>query len=308
MSSFNRRQFIQATTAATVGIAWDNPLFAAPEEDSKGPFDLIAVRNGGAVEMFEAGIAALGGMEAFVKKGQKVVVKPNIGWDKPPEIPANTNPDLVAAIIRHCLKAGASKVVVFDHTCNQWEKCYEHSGIAAAAKAAGAEMLPGNDGAFYREVTIPNAKLLKQAKVHREILDNDVFINVPVLKCHGGTKLTMAMKNLMGIVLDRQFWHRSGLDQCIAEFCLYPRRPDLNILDAYRVLRQNGPQGRAPEDGEIMKYQLLGKDIVAIDAAGAKLFGKDPINDIAHVKMAGELGIGQSDVSKVRMKRITLPA
>ena len=154
MTSLNRRRFIQASAAASAAIAWNNPLFAAPEDDSKGPFDLIAVRNGGAVEMFEAGIAALGGMEAFVKKGQKVVVKPNIGWDKPPEIPANTNPELVGAIIKHCLKAGASRVVVFDHTCNQWEKCYKNSGIEAAAKAAGAEVVPGNDGAFYKDVTI----------------------------------------------------------------------------------------------------------------------------------------------------------
>ena len=144
--------------------------------------------------------------------------------------------------------------------------------------------------------------------MHKEILECDVFINVPVLKNHGGTKLTIAMKNLMGIVLDRQFWHRSGLDQCIAEFCLYPRRPDLNIIDAYRLLRNNGPQGRSPEDAEIVKYQILGKDIVAVDAAAAALFDKELAKTVGYIKMAGELGIGQPDVSKLKVKRITMPA
>jgi uncharacterized protein (DUF362 family) len=307
MNELNRRRFIQGTTAAAVGIAWDNPLFAADAAEAGGPPDLVAMRNGGAVEMFEAGIALLGGMAAFVKKGQNVVVKPNIGWDQPPEIPANTNPELVGAIVRHCLKAGAAKVTVFDHTCNQWEKCYANSGIEAAVKAAGGEMAPGNHAQFYQDKKIAKAKLLKEVKIHRQILECDVFINVPVLKHHGGAKLTIAMKNLMGVVLDRQWWHRNGLDQCIAEYCLYPRLPDLNIVDAFRILRKHGPRGRSLEDGEIAKYQLLGRDIVAIDAAATKLFGMNP-EDIGYIKMAGELGIGRSDLDKVRIKRVTLPA
>jgi len=305
MKTITRRRFIGNTTAAAAAISWNNPLFAAPDTVSDGPWDLVAVRNGEPVAMFESGIAALGGMAAFVRKGQHVVVKPNIAWDQPPEVPANTNPELVAAIIRHCIKAGASKVTVFDHTCHNWERSYKTSGIADAVANAGGEMAPANLEQHYREVELPKAVTLKKALVHKQMLDCDVFINVPVLKHHGGAKLSLTMKNLMGVVWDRRFFHKNGLDQCIADMCFTPRKPDLNIIDAYRILRKNGPQGRAKEDGEIAKYQMLGRDMVALDAAAAKLFGMDPAT-LAYVRIAGEMGAGVADLEKVRIKRITL--
>jgi uncharacterized protein (DUF362 family) len=305
MKFISRRRFIGGATAAVALISWRNPLFAAPGVEGDGSWDIVAVRNGEPVEMFETGIAALGGMSAFVKKGQSVVVKPNIAWDQPPEIPANTNPELVGAIVRHCLQAGASKVTVFDHTCHNWERSYKTSGIAAAVEAAGGVMVPGNFESAYREVEFPGAKTVTKALVHHEMLDCDVFINVPVLKHHGGTKLTVSMKNLMGCVWDRRFFHSNGLDQCIADLCFAPRKPDLNIIDAYRILRKNGPQGRAKEDGELAKYQMLGTDMVALDAAAARLFGKEP-TDIGFIRIAAEMGAGEADLAKVKIHRITL--
>ncbi|MFO1521466.1 MAG: DUF362 domain-containing protein [Kiritimatiellia bacterium] len=301
----NRRRFIGTAAATAAAISWQNPLFAAPEPDGEGPWDLVAVRNGEAVAMYEAGIAALGGIGAFVKKGQSVVLKPNIAWDQPPEIPANTNPDLVAAIVRDCLKAGASKVTVFDHTCHNWERSYKSSGIAQAVTDAGGIMAAANLESHYREVEMPKAVKLKKALVHKEILDNDVFINAPVLKHHGGAKLTICMKNLMGTVWDRRFFHDNGLDQCIADIAFAGRRPDLNIIDAYRILRKNGPQGRSLEDGEVAKYQMLGTDMVALDAAAAKLFDAKA-DQLKYVRLAGEAGAGKSDLSGVKIKRITL--
>ena len=211
MNTLNRRRFIGTTAATAAAISWNNPLFAAPEEDGEGPWDLVAVRNGEAVAMFESGIAALGGMKSFVNKGQKIVIKPNIAWDKPPEIPANTNPDLVAAIVRHCINAGAAKVTVFDHTCHNWERSYKTSGIAKSVEDAGGVMAPANLENHYRKVDLPGAKILKTALVHKEMLDCDVFINVPVLKHHGGAKLSLCMKNLMGVVWDRRFFHNGSL-------------------------------------------------------------------------------------------------
>jgi len=307
MFDLDRRQFIGGAAATAAGIAWHNPLFAAPERAGEGPWDLVAVRNGGPAEMFESGIKELGGMQAFVKKGQKVVVKPNIAWDKPPAIPANTNPDLVAAVVRHCREAGAAEVVVFDHTCHNWKDTYKRSGIGAAVKSAGGRMEAGNLEDFYREVELPKARILKKTMMHRAILDCDVFINVPVLKHHGSAMLSLAMKNLMGVVWDRRYFHDKGLDQCIADLCFAPRRPDLSIIDAYRILRKHGPQGRAEEDGEIAKYQLLGGNMVALDAAAAKLFGKRP-EEVGHIRIASEMGAGEADLEKVRIKRITLPA
>ena len=305
MMPINRRRFIGTAAASAAAISWHNPLFAATEADGDGPWDLVAVRNGDPVGMFEAGIAALGGMKAFVSKGQKVVIKPNIAWDQPPEIPANTNPDLVAAIVRHCLKAGSDKVIVFDHTCHNWERSYKTSGIAKAVEDAGGVMAPANLESHYRKVDLPKTKLLKSALIHKEMLDCDIFINVPVLKHHGGAKLSLCMKNLMGVVWDRRFFHNSGLDQCIADLCFIPKKPDLNIIDAYRILRKNGPQGRAKEDGELTQYQMLGRDMVALDAAAAKLFGMKS-EELGFVRFAGEMGAGEADLAKVKIKRITL--
>lgn len=305
MSEVNRRRFIGSTAAAAAAISWHNPLFGAPEAAGTGPWDLVAVRNGDPVTMYEKGMAALGGIKAFVKKGQKVVIKPNIGWDKPPEIPANTNPDLVHALVKDCLKAGARKVVVFDHTCHNWERSYQTSGIAKAVTDAGGEMAPANLEQHYREVDLPKARTLKKALVHKEMLECDVFINVPVLKHHGGAKLSLCMKNLMGVVWDRRFFHSQGLDQCIADMCFAPRKPDLNIIDAYRILRKHGPQGRTEEDGELAQYQMLGRDMVALDTAAAKLFGREPA-DVGHIRIAGEMGAGRANLAELNINRITL--
>lgn len=305
MKMFTRRRFIGGSSAAAIAIAWNNPLFAAPESQTEGPWDLVAVRNGDPIDMFEAGIAELGGMKAFVRRGQHVVVKPNIAWDQPPEIPANTNPELVGAIVRHCIQAGASKVTVFDHTCHNWERTYKTSGVADAVTKAGGEMAPANLKSHYREVELGGAKTVQKALVHKRMLDSDVFINVPILKHHGGAKLSLAMKNLMGVVWDRRFFHKNGLDQCIADLCFTPKKPDLNIIDAYRILRQHGPQGKSLEDGEITKYQMLGRDMVALDASAAKLFGMDPAA-LEYVRIAGDMGAGQSDLARVKIKRITL--
>ena len=171
-------------------------------------------------------------MGKFIKKGDKVVVKSNIGWDKIPELAANTNPKLVAEIVEQCFKAGAKEVTVFDHTCDDWRKCYKNSGIEAAAKAAGANVVPADQGSYYKPVSLPNGKKLTKTQIHESIVNCDKWINVPVLKNHGGAQLTISMKNYMGIVWDRGFFHANDLQQCIADVCTYEKRPVLNVVDA----------------------------------------------------------------------------
>ncbi|MFW5701776.1 MAG: DUF362 domain-containing protein, partial [Bacteroidota bacterium] len=197
---------LAAGAAGTIG-SLDRLAVAAP--NSAKPYDMIAIKNGGAARMFEEAIKAWGGMSKVVRKGQTVVVKPNIGWDASPERAANTNPELVGRVISACYEAGAKKVYVFDHTCDEWSECYSSSGIERAAKQAGATVVSGASESYYQDVSIPKGKKLKSAKVHELILENDVFINIPVLKNHGSAKLTIAMKNLMGIVWDRRYWHRN---------------------------------------------------------------------------------------------------
>ena len=266
------------------------------------PYDLVAVKDGEPTLMFDRAIEAMGGMSKFVKKGQSVVVKPNIGWDVIPERGANTNPLLVKRIIEHCFMAGAHTVYVFDNTCDTWAKCYKNSGIEKAAKDAGAKVVPGHSEGYYQEVKIPKAKNLKQAKVHELILESDVFINVPVLKNHGSARLTISMKNLMGIVWDRRFWHRNNLHQCIADFASY-RKPDLNVVDAYNVMMKNGPRGVSEADIVNMKYMILSDDMVAADAAAAKVFGEEPTS-IGHIRIADEMGFGTLNLDKLQIARI----
>ena len=271
--------------------------------------DLVAVMGGEPEAMFRKAIAEIGGISKFVKKGQKVCVKPNIGWDKAPELAANTNPNLVAEIVNQALAAGASEVVVFDHTCDEWTKCYKNSGIEAAAKKAGAKILPGNDESYYREVSLPKGKALKSAKIHRAILDCDVWFNVPVLKHHGGANMSLSMKNLMGIVWDRRIFHTKNLQQCIADSCTLDKKPVLNIVDGYRLLKQNGPQGKTEADVVLAKALFLSQDIVAVDTAATKFFNQTrdmPLEHVGHLAHGQEFKLGTMDIDKLNIKRIKM--
>lgn len=306
-----RRDFISRTFGAGIiagaglTLGNNNELFAAQNtSNATADFDLTAVMGGEPDIMFDRAIDAMGGIEKFVKKGQTVVVKPNIGWDCAPERASNTNPILVKRIVEHCVKAGAKNVFVFDYTCDNWQKCYTSSGIEEAVKAAGGKMMPGNSEGNYKEVKIPKGLSLKEAKEHELILNSDVFINVPVLKNHSGATLSIAMKNMMGIVWDRGFWHRNNLHQCIADFASY-RKPTLNIIDAYRVMKKNGPKGVSVNDVVLLKSLIISTDIVAADAAAAKLFGADP-NSIDHIRIAHQMGIGRMDIDKLKINRIKI--
>ncbi len=289
----DRRQFIGTAAAAGAYLALGAP----------GTPDLVAVKGGDAAALFDRGIQELGGMKAFVKKGQKVLVKPNIGWDRPPEMAANTHPALVGRIVEQALAAGAKEVYVFDHACETGARCYKTSGIEAAARAAGAKVAPGDDEGAYQKVKVPG-KSLTEANVHELVLQADVFINVPVLKHHSSSDLTIGMKNLMGVVWDRSYWHRNDLMQCIADMVGY-RKPDLTVVDAYRVMKRYGPRGLDEMDAVEMKTQILSADPVAADAAAARLFGAGA-KDASYIPKAAAAGAGRMELDKLDIRRITL--
>lgn len=306
----DRRDFIKKSIQAGIILGSANSfgrhfnLFASQTPYPTNNYDLAAIKGGEPDVMFDKAIESLGGMKAFVKKGQKVVVKPNIGWDVVPERAANTNPILVKRIVQHCYDAGAKEVFVFDNTCDDWKRCYSNSGIERAVKDAGGKMVSGDSERYYQKVDVKQGKKLTSTKVHELILDSDVFINVPILKHHSSTDLTIAMKNLMGNIWDRGYWHRNDLHQCIADFTSF-KKPDLNIVDAYYVLKRNGPRGVSKGDVVLMKSQIISTDIVAADAAAAKLFGTEP-EDISYIKLAAEMKLGQMDLSRLNINRIIL--
>ena len=151
----DRRDFLKtvAITGAALTIQHSEAMEVLTQTINKANGanpDLVAVMGGEPEAMFRRAISELGGMKQFVKPGQKVVVKPNIGWDKVPELAGNTNPKLVAEIVKQCFAAGAKEVTVFDHTCDDWQKCYKNSGIEAVAKAAGAKVMPAHLESYYK--------------------------------------------------------------------------------------------------------------------------------------------------------------
>jgi len=309
----DRRGFLKglAVAGAALALKMKGDVFAqtAANPQANGSVDLVAVMGGEPEAMFKRAIEEMGGIGKFVKSGQKVVVKPNIGWDKTPELAANTNPILVGEIVRQCVAAGAKEVVVFDNTCDEWKKCYASSGIEVAAKASGAKVIPGNEESYYTKVSLPKGKALKEMKVHKAILDCDVWINVPILKGHGGSHMSIAMKNLMGIIWDRRIFHSSNLPQCIADMCTFDKRPVLNIVDAYRVLKDNGPRGRSIEDAVVSKAQFLSRDMVAADTAATKFFSQIRevlLADVKYLAYGQEFKIGTMDIDKLNVKRIRL--
>jgi len=305
----DRREFLRKTVQGSI-VAGSSVVFghvsrllAAPPT-SPAAYDLVAVKGGEPEIMFDKAIASLGGMEKFVPRGSKVLVKPNIGWDVTPERAGNTHPKLVARIIEQSLSAGAKQVSVFDHTCDQWTRCYKNSGIERAVKDAGGKIVSGDSEGYYQKVSIPKGQRLTAAKVHELLLDADVFINVPILKDHSSSMLTIGMKNLMGVVWDRWYWHRNDLHQCIADFASY-RKPALTVVDAYNVMKRNGPRGVSVEDVVSMKSQIVSTDFVAADAAAAKLFGAEP-GDIRHIQLAAQMNLGRMDLSTLSINRIKL--
>ena len=285
-----RRDFLKTSVIASAALSLNfEGLQAALSTNTvaveKAP-DMVAVMGGEPEVMLDKALEALGGIGNFVKKGQKIVIKPNIGWD-----------------------AGASKVTVFDHTCDNWQKCYETSGIAEAVKEAGGIIMPANDEKYFKEVSIPGGVNLKSAKIHEALIEADAWINVPVLKNHGGAKMTCAMKNYMGIVWDRRFFHQNDLQQCIADICTWQKKPVLNIVDAYRIMHQNGPQGKSAADVATLKSLIASPNIVAIDTAALRLFNQVKKLDMAavgHIGKGEALKLGTTNLDNVTIKRIKI--
>ena len=304
-----RREFFRTSVGAGVAagaalsLGGYEKLWASSAAGAK--YDMVAVMGGNPDAMFDIGIQELGGMGMFVQKGQKVLVKPNIGWDVIPELGANTNPALVKRIIEHCFKAGAKEVYVFDHTCDNWVNTYKNSGIEKAAKSAGAKVVPGNSENYYQSIEIPGGIKLKTAKVHEILLETDVFINVPVLKDHNSTRMTACLKNNMGLVWDRGYWHSNNLHQCIADYALYEKKPALNVVDCYNVMVKHCPQGVSKEDVVQMKSQILTTDWVAGDVAAARMLGVDP-EKIDYIPIAHKMGLGNMNLESLNIKRIKM--
>lgn len=307
---YTRREFLKlllgsASLFGLSGFLSQFRLFKTQDRllaETKEP-DLYVLEGTDYKKLIREGFNCIGGINKIVKQGSYVVIKPNAAWERKPEEAANTHPDLVEETVRLCLEAGASKVDVIDHTCDNWRNSFKISGVEEAVKKAGGKMISLSESNTFTDVTIENAKVLKKAKVASQVLYADFFINMPIAKDHGSATLTMAMKNYMGIVKDRWSFHLRGLHQCIADISSFAK-PNLIIMDCTRILTTHGPKG--PGDVKVLNKIVIGKDHVAVDSFGATLFGFKP-HDIGHIKIASEMKIGRSDIENMNIVYKSVP-
>jgi uncharacterized protein (DUF362 family) len=243
-------------------------------------------------------IAALGGMKRFVKPGQTVVVKPNMGWDRSSEQAANTNPVVVRAIVEECLQAGAKTVKVFDRTCNDERRCYVNSGIEPALKGMKNVVVKHLEEERYKKVQL-NGKALKEWELYGEALAADVFINVPVLKHHGLSRLTIGMKNVMGIMGGNRGSIHKQLDVALADINSVVKS-HLTVVDCTRILTAHGPQGGDLKDVKALHKVVASTDIVAADAYATTLFGLKP-SDISVTVEAYKRGLGEMNIDRMKI-------
>ncbi len=263
---------------------------------------LATVKGGDRAEAVKRAIDALGGIGRFVQAGESVLVKPNIGWDRLPMHGANTNPEVVAAIVRLCKEAGAGKVVVTDMSCNDPRRCFERSGIWKAAEDAGAEVVLPTDGLF-EAADLGGG--LGSWQVLKPLFEAQRVINVPVVKHHGTSRLTAGMKNWYGVLsAERRANLHRRMDEAIAALAAAVR-PSLTVVDATRVLLRNGPQGGGLSDVEERNLLAASTDPVAADAWAAEVLGK-AVADIGYIGLAERAGLGTATLQPENKQEIEL--
>lgn len=241
----------------------------------------------------------LGGMHRFVGRQDVVVIKPNIAWDRTPEQAANTNPELVAEVVRQCWGAGAKRVIVTDVSCNEAQRCFHRSGIQAAARAEGADViLP--DPELFREVELGGI-VLKNWPVFTPFLEADKVLNLPIAKHHELTGVTLGMKNWYGILGGQRNRLHQQIHQSLADLASF-MLPTLTIMDCYRILLRNGPTGGNLEDVALKKTVLAGTDPVALDAYVAKAWWNLEADRLPYLQMAANRGLGTVEFEKLAVK------
>lgn len=314
-----RREFIKKTSkavalaaiAGSTGILFHNrksnaytklatktASFAVPADKSLPR--VVLAQNEDHIAALGASLAAIGGIARFVKRGERVVVKPNVGWDRVPEQAANTNPVLVGEMVRLCLEAGASEVIVSDITCNYAPRCFIRSGIREAAEKAGGKVILPRDEDYVQ--TDLGGKLLTNWPVLKHFIEADRFINMPIVKTHSLSTCTISMKNLYGIIGGRRNQLHQQIDQSIVDLAAFTM-PTLTVVDATRVLVRGGPTGGSLDDVEIHNSVICATDQVAADARGSEFLGVSP-EQVGHIVLANKSGLGDIDYKNAGYKEM----
>jgi len=284
-----RRDFLQWALAIPPVLALES--YAAAQ--STDPADVIVVEGASPYDITKAAVSQMGGMKKFVSRQSVVLIKPNIGFPSAPKVAATTNPDVVRALIELAFEAGAKTVRVMDNPVGYFKPAYERSGIQAVVLAAGAEMVEPDP----KRLVSHNfgGGLLKGFTVFRDCVEVDTFINVPILKTHSMTGLTLGMKNLMGIVEHREIFHGSDKGDRISELAR-GFVPHLNVMDAWRFMRSGGPESGPTTD---IKRVLVSTKLTELDTVAAAMVGVRP-SSVPYIASAGRKKMGEIDASKVK--------
>ncbi len=311
----SRKNFLRGMLAVFASIPVLNALFPPaeakaaeklkprPRRTVKTLCDLAVVRGDSPAVITRKAIDAIGGIGRFVRPGNTVVIKPNIGWDREPKYAATTNPEVIAVLIKLCYAAGAKKVKVFDYTCNAAAMCYLNTGIADAVRKAGGHISHINKDKFIPGL-FPEGSAMKSWPIYRDAVECDCFINVPIAKHHGLSRLTLSMKNLMGVCGGNRGEIHWNIDTKLSELTRFIN-PDLTVIDAYRILMRNGPSGGNLRDVKLTKTVIAGTDPVLADAYAATLFDINP-RDIGHLRIGEEAGLGTMNIAKANIKKISV--
>jgi uncharacterized protein (DUF362 family) len=274
------------------------PTRAAEATSSPEPAlpDLAVFRGEDPAANVRAALAAAGGMERFVARGSRVVIKPNVLTSRSPEYAATTNPDVVGELTRMALEAGAAEVVVLDRPTAPQRTAFETSGILAAVQSAGGTV-KFLENRNFENVAIPDGRVLTEWPLVTDVFEADTFINVPIAKTHGLAGLTMAMKNLMGIMGGTRGLVHQDFHQKIVDLATLVK-PHLVVLDAHRILTANGPTGGNLADVALKQTVVVGTNQTTVDAYGTTLFGRAPA-DLPYLVKAQEQGLGETDLTKL---------
>jgi len=303
----DRRRFIRQVLRYCAGLSLVTPLWRIEEATaSLNVPDIARVSGSDYSVLVEETIQLLGGIGRYVKAGDSVVVKPNIGWDRKPEQAANSHPLVVKTLVKLALEADAKEVRVFDYTCNEKRRCYNNSGMTEAIKSLDdrrAKLLHIDKRKFV-PVKITKGRSLTEWDIYKDALTADCYINVPVAKHHGLSSLTLGLKNSMGVIGGNRGRLHHDLGQNLADLATVIK-PTLTVIDATRILLNNGPQGGSLKDVKIMDTLLASTDPVAADALATTLFGLKP-EDIASTVAAFQMGLGQMQPDKMNILERTL--
>ncbi|MFH1372743.1 MAG: DUF362 domain-containing protein [bacterium] len=261
---------------------------------------IALVRHDDPTYALKSALDLVGGIGRFIHPGERVTIKPNVGWDRTPAQAANTNPDLVAEMVRQCLKAGADEVIVTDVSCNDPRRCFIRSGIRDAARQAGARVILPTPEDFV-QVNL-KGRVLSIWPVLKYFVQTDRLINMPLVKNHSLSRCTLGMKNLFGILGGRRNQLHQQIDQSIVDLARYAR-PTLTVVDATRVLFRSGPQGGSLDDVAIENSVMCATDQVAADARAAEFLGLTGVH-VGHITLAAAAGLGNIDYHAAGYKEI----